>query len=550
MFVFTERRSADCELFVHGHLKSFAEFPPYRPPPLTGISNPPTSGNTPPPGGPAMKIMRRDNLDKNNTQQTYELDAATSSDVSTHGGSLVDGVSEGDASRDTAASSAREKGNLTREQREAKYKEARERIFKGFEETDIEERNAGADDAKQTSRSSSRAGRTKAGKKQRNAADDGFEARSQFAPYYPPPQPPFQSMAEVVPYNSFSSQHFSFQGKLMAPSPVPDFQSYNRGFAQHLPSQSVGPYALPANQLYIDASSSDTSQAFPPLPQSNMGMASLPNMSHQIYPSSDFDNMPFPTAMSGVYFPGVRQPGYPQPQHSNGHWMPHLSNGSFQTVASSSLESSQVSVDSHTEPPQSNGIPGFYPYGQLPNQSYHQGGHRINSQHPIPGSFNRRAFNPQTQPFVPGSKALGGQSSLYGSSIPHMVGPQPNLSQAGNMPLFDTHVHGLNQSITPSLPTGYFLPPNNGRLPSNGLAVSGLTPISHPSKPDQPSPPSTLSRWNPQHNLPAKPPPPTASYSRRLNDRLTEAGSGRSSTNTNGGYPAAGPLLSHPSQGN
>lgn len=29
------------------------------PPPLTSISNPPTSGNTPPPTMPAMKIMRR-----------------------------------------------------------------------------------------------------------------------------------------------------------------------------------------------------------------------------------------------------------------------------------------------------------------------------------------------------------------------------------------------------------------------------------------------------------------------------------------------------------
>lgn len=84
------------------------------PPSLTSISNPPTSGNTPPPTMPAMKIMRR-------------------------GGDGDTGPSPSKAASETGsdgkdkALSAKEK--LSREEREAAYNKARERIFGKDEKT-------------------------------------------------------------------------------------------------------------------------------------------------------------------------------------------------------------------------------------------------------------------------------------------------------------------------------------------------------------------------------------------------------------------------------
>lgn len=58
-----------------------------------------------------------------------------------------------------------------------------------------------------------------------------------------------------------------------------------------------------------------------------------------------------------------------------------------------------------------------YAYGQLPST--------INpadpkSQHPIPGSFNRHAFNPKTQSFVPGNSGPPIQQPLSHHGSPHL----------------------------------------------------------------------------------------------------------------------------------
>ncbi|EDN94942.1 hypothetical protein SS1G_10817 [Sclerotinia sclerotiorum 1980 UF-70] len=78
------------------------------PPSLTSISNPPTTGNTPPPNLPAMKIMRRGG------------DGDT-------GPSPSKATSETGSEAKEKAQSAKEK--LSREEREAVYLAARERIF-------------------------------------------------------------------------------------------------------------------------------------------------------------------------------------------------------------------------------------------------------------------------------------------------------------------------------------------------------------------------------------------------------------------------------------
>ena len=78
------------------------------------------------------------------------------------------------------------------------------------------------------------------------------------------------------------------------------------------------------------------------------------------------------------------------------------------------------------------GIP--YQYGQLPANA---NPNDPKSQHPIPGSYNRHAFNPKTQSFVPNTGAappIQGQAPPYPAMGSHHSSPQvgsPHLAYAG-----------------------------------------------------------------------------------------------------------------------
>lgn len=58
-----------------------------------------------------------------------------------------------------------------------------------------------------------------------------------------------------------------------------------------------------------------------------------------------------------------------------------------------------------------------YQYGQLPSTSNPSD---PKSQHPIPGSFNRHAFNPATQSFVPGNVGPPVPQTMSHHGSPHM----------------------------------------------------------------------------------------------------------------------------------
>jgi hypothetical protein len=61
-----------------------------------------------------------------------------------------------------------------------------------------------------------------------------------------------------------------------------------------------------------------------------------------------------------------------------------------------------------------------YAYGQLPSSGNPAD---PKSQHPIPGSFNRHAFNPKTQSFVPGASNIGVPQPLSQQGSPHHGSP-------------------------------------------------------------------------------------------------------------------------------
>jgi len=101
-----------------------------------------------------------------------------------------------------------------------------------------------------------------------------------------------------------------------------------------------------------------------------------------------------------------------------------------------------------------NSIP--YAFGQLPSTANPAD---PKSQHPIPGSFNRHAFNPKTQSFVPGNPGLPGPQPMSHHGSPHHGSPHhgsPHLSynaypppqqQFGNGMGYNMARQGSNNSL-------------------------------------------------------------------------------------------------------
>lgn len=152
------------------------------------------------------------------------------------------------------------------------------------------------------------------------------------------------------------------------------------------------------------------------------------------------------------------------------------------------------------------GIP--YAYGQLP---VNVDPNDPKSQHPIPGSYNRNGFNPQTQSFVPGNGMApmpappvpyAGPGPHHGSPLPHYSSPHmgyANFQQPMPMapqPVYNSHGAGygmMRQGSNNSLPSYHHGPPSQAPQhqqlqgpPNNGIH-HGLPPnaISHniPNKP-------------------------------------------------------------------
>ncbi|GKT90548.1 R3H domain-containing protein [Colletotrichum tofieldiae] len=136
-----------------------------------------------------------------------------------------------------------------------------------------------------------------------------------------------------------------------------------------------------------------------------------------------------------------------------------------------------------------------YMYGQLPANV---NPNDPKSQHPIPGSYNRHAFNPKTQSFVPG----GGMAP--------MQPPQPPFSAPGSH-------HGSPQIGSPHLAYAGYQQPGPPAPYGYGMVRQGSNnsiPSYHPPPPQHPhhlnplpqAPGSHIPQHPPQH-LPQNPSP-------------------------------------------
>ena len=389
----------------------------------------------------------------------------------------------------TESTTAKDKASMTREEREAKYKETRDRIFKGFEDIEHPELVVGTEISNEVSRASSTTGKKKQKKNSKQHNDDGFQARSQFEAFYPTGQYSGATyeqsrMASTMFFNPYLPQP---SGQPMQPGMT---QTYNSSFQ---PLQHPQAYPIPMQVAPMMGGPG-------PYPQTNVN----PNF------------MPYGQQMTGQFFPVIQQPNQMAPLPSNIS-SPALSSNSQLSRSQSQLSEQHWAGNGYTNPypifgnsqpiyqqqssPQLQANPSLgsvpYQYGQLPYQASPQ---NARSQHPVPGSYNRQAFNPQTRSFVP-SNGFVPQQIPYGAppSNPNGYNQRPNFQPVVSF----GQQQNLQQQVPQISQTGQL--PMTHPLPSYTRKSSGQMPGSQ--SPSQ----NTLSKWGTPANLPPKPPPPEGS---------------------------------------
>ncbi|KAL2836170.1 hypothetical protein BJY01DRAFT_61105 [Aspergillus pseudoustus] len=413
-----------------------------------------TSNTVPPPSAPAMKIMRRAGGERPSTEGSIAASSSAPSKATSEAG---DSGNEGErGSSATGATSAKDRLSLTREEREAKYQEARERIFRDFSESKTPDMNG--DPSTDVSRSSSTSGRKK-GHRQKTPHDDSFEARSQFNAYYPG----MQYNNGSSPYNiGMQDPSYPNQPYMVGPGVVPNNMGYmssqsgvmypgqmNMGAAAHYPIPvspqmgTSGPWQnapVPQQPPYSGYSmnQSPATASAKPVP----AMSSYP-----VQNSVQFQASP-PGWSSPPY-----QAAYPQPNHRSQAPLPW----------------------SNYQPQPVNASP--YAYTQYPGQPLNTTIPSHSNSHPLPGSFNRSPFNPQTRSFVPGGAAGAGRHP--NKSNPTNMGSYP--MQAAVQPQWSGYqdVSGKSQEQF-----GVNMP--RGTLPGGK---------------------DSIAKWGTPSHLPPKPPP-------------------------------------------
>ncbi|KAI0974050.1 hypothetical protein F4678DRAFT_395788 [Xylaria arbuscula] len=429
------------------------------PPSLASIieSNADEKPKTPPPVMLPKKIMRRGE-DGGSGQVSTSASKATS-----------------EVGSDGKDKTALAKEKMTREEREEAYKIARERIF-GNSSDKPAESGTDNDEANGISRASSVSAKDKSnlgkrGKtgKQRRDDSESFDSRSQYIKYFAPPQMDWsnqqsQFIPGSMPYNGQASQPYQYQ--------IPQaYQNPPQGYPSMMPNNGYPQYG--------------NVPAYAPQPQP------LPSR----YPSSN-------GSMGSGYGP-TAQPTPPQ------SWQPNF------TQTSPSMQ--YQNRGPQTQPQGNTGSMGIpYAYGQLPA---HVNPHDPKSQHPIPGSYNRHAFNPKTQSFVPGN----GMSPVQPPMVPYNMAPPPH----GSPQIGSPHL-GYAGYSSPVPPQPYMGGPGYGmsRQSSNNSLpayhapqhISQHPPVHLPQMPNKPGLPpqgpsaglgqtfSHLPNYGNPATLPQKPP--------------------------------------------
>ena len=427
-----------------------------------------------------MKIMRRAGLDKdahnaNSGATTTDGSKAPSKDSSEVGYDSQQGTG---VASPTNSSLARDKSALTREEREAKYKETRERIF-GPENENTDPTEA----VNEISRTSSR---TEKKKKKHKNNDDGFTARSQYNVYYPPIafadtayEQPRDSSTYYSPYAMLPQGTVPQTGLMGVAMPQQGYQS--------LGNSQAFPGAMTASTMMNGYEMQNTVGFNQQMPQHYYS-----EMQHGISMGMD---QPASAMSSPVLDYTGRYPG-PGPQLPDQQWTENHYTYPYQQPRDSQQ---YFPPQLHNQNPMTGvqSIP--YQYGQLPVQP---GRHGSKAQHPLPGSYKSQSFNPQTRAFVPNSGSIPPQMMHQGSSANNPSSRSPSTSFQNGTQFSG---HGQQASLYPQIAT-LPMPPayNFGHESKNTGARKSSAQPNATQSPAQ----SSLSKWGTPAHLPPKPPPP------------------------------------------
>ncbi|KAF1975931.1 hypothetical protein BU23DRAFT_456945 [Bimuria novae-zelandiae CBS 107.79] len=462
------------------------------PPPLSQMVDVSKGTNTPPVDLPARKIMRRGDGTRSGTN------TGVNSEIPSKAGSEVDGSDGGND-----AGAKKDKSSMTREEREARYREARQRIFGSAEAEETESPDpAATSEEKGASRSSSASGKKK-NKKQRNQDDDdGFEARSRFNAYYP-------GQYAVPGYTGDSTVYYSGY-----PTPLTNPQYSPIGPDASPPPNYGSPYpVMPQDPQAQYWPGQQYPSANGPMMYSNYQMQNGYDLSNdfqrgmQSFQSAGMPNQVTPKMAN------ASMAGYPDPyaqQHPNvtmnQGWPPMNQQSSYpmsQSYAPNGPSNRPMSA------PMQAPTPGAYQYGQFPPPTLN--GKLNKNQHPIPGSYQRPPFNPQSQAFIPGSRNM-----LYQMGIHN--GPQM-MNAFSNYQMSQTQMtHQMPRPSPPTAPTQTFGPPftvpqyahgNSNSSPPNQSSMSSQTISLRGGEAHDSalSSQSSIAKYGTPSNLPARPPP-------------------------------------------
>lgn len=455
------------------------------PPPLTGIATPSTAASTPPPMPPPMKILRRGG------------DHPT----------IANGSNAASENGESGGDDRKAKQIASREQREAKYEEVRKRIMGSAKPAQSPEQASQKDD----SRSSSAAGKKGGRRKQRSDSDDDFEARSAYSAVYPQPYAPAGLTATYGYGATLETQHATYSsapqgGQVAAPA--------------------FSPYGTMTNVTSWNGTVYNNQQAPP-----SWMYGQTQNQQPGFDLSSTFNRVLNLQPTSGPMSPNAGVPnGYPAPfsqqyNHQQPQWsqiqypgaQPSNVRQEYQTSYPAQMQ--QQAMGQYSDGQQ-------YAYGQLPSQAF-PGRPPNKLEHPLPGSYKSKHFNPQSQAFVPGhtngiaSQTFVTQGTMHGGDAASggysaSFAPPHRSQQAylSNMSVGSAHIpptsnstqrttsqpmmHPLPQPVFPRQPSPNVpLPPK----PEHGILASASASVNQQQ--------STIAKWGAPSSLPAKPPPPS-----------------------------------------
>ena len=454
------------------------------PPPLTGMTAPSTAASTPPPMVPAMKILRRGDKDA--------PAIANGSGIPSKNGS------------DGESGDEKKQGPKTREQREAAYEAARLRIMGSAKPQESPE----TPKEKQDSRSSSAAGK-KHKKKARADDDDGFEARSAYSNYFTP----YGSDAITTPAYSFPQVSEQSANQFQA---IYGQQPQATQFTQP-------PTSMNGNQQWNQQSyqNIDPTQAWA---QGQTGAYDL---------SADFQRMSMQNQVPPQQSPNVTYgQGYGQQYFSpQQNWQQQQQPSQQQQYPMPAQSPpSGYGYGANFNPPASSPPDHTYQFGQLPSQAFPGRLPNMN-EHPLPGSYKGKNFNPQSQTFVPGQtngspvtpqgvpNTPGGFRQPFTAHSPVQLtrhaSAQSQTSSFGSPHQHQQHLaphRAIGQPLTHPLPQGPVFPRQTSpnvplpAKPGSGQPYPVQMPIQAPAT-HAVQAQSLLAKWGTPSSLPAKPPP-------------------------------------------